>query len=320
MKISRATLQTLFLLGLWLGLGLQAHAQADTVTYVYTDPQGTPLVEADAQGNIIARYDYTPYGRMVTSLGNPPNGPGYTGHVNDPETGLVYMQQRYYQPDARFLSPDPVGPTPGDGYNFSRYAYASNNPISNIDPDGRSDESNGCDIECKREKQEQRERRNDSPYTGGDVKQFFVGVFKRVLNELPKDAGQEDFTSSNNSQAAGMMAGSVLLGAVATVVTDGEVPEADLDATAPVGRLGSPMGVRPGTNRPGSVDGLQYSGHAFDQMQGRGLTPSVVRNTIDRGISSPGRNGATIHHDRTNNITVITNSSGRVITAYPGGG
>ncbi len=34
---------------------------------------------------------------------------GFTGHVNDSETDLVYMQQRYYDPIAgRFLSVDPV--------------------------------------------------------------------------------------------------------------------------------------------------------------------------------------------------------------------
>jgi hypothetical protein len=51
MKIHRLVIRTLCL----LGLGLQAHAQMDTVTYIYTDPQGTPLVKADAQGNVIAR-------------------------------------------------------------------------------------------------------------------------------------------------------------------------------------------------------------------------------------------------------------------------
>lgn len=137
MKISQRVIRSLCLFGLWLGLGLQAHAQTDTVTYIYTDPQGTPLVEADAQGNVIARYDYTPYGNSVASLGNPPSGPGYTGHVNDPETGLVYMQARYYQPDGRFLSPDPVGPTPGNLLSFNRYVYATNNPLRYIDPDGR---------------------------------------------------------------------------------------------------------------------------------------------------------------------------------------
>lgn len=137
MKISQRVIRSLCLFGLWLGLGLQAHAQTDTVTYVYTDPQGTPLVEADASGNVIARYDYTPYGSSVASLGSPPDGPGYTGHVNDPETGLVYMQARYYQSIGRFLSPDPVAPSPDDLFSFNRYAYADNNPSRNIDPDGR---------------------------------------------------------------------------------------------------------------------------------------------------------------------------------------
>jgi RHS repeat-associated protein len=137
MKIRRHVIRFLCLLGLWVGVGLQAHAQTDTVTYVYTDPQGTPLVKADASGNVIARYDYTPYGNAVASLGSPPNGPGYTGHVNDPETGLVYMQARYYDPVVgRFLSTDPVGPSPGSPFHFNRYDYANNNPIVNIDPKG----------------------------------------------------------------------------------------------------------------------------------------------------------------------------------------
>ena len=137
MKIRQLVIRSLCLLGLWLGLGLQAHAQTDTVTYVYTDPQGTPLVKADASGNVIARYDYTPYGSSVASLGSPPDGPGYAGHVNDPETGLVYMQARYYQSIGRFLSPDPVGPSAGNLFGFNRYAYANNNPIANTDPTGK---------------------------------------------------------------------------------------------------------------------------------------------------------------------------------------
>lgn len=147
MKISRPVLRTLFLLGLWLGLGLQAHAQTDTVTYVYTDPQGTPLVEAGASGNVIARYDYTPYGSSIASLGSPPDGPGYTGHVNDPETGLVYMQARYYQPIGRFLSPDPEAPAAGNINNFNRYAYVDNNPINHVDPDGRQTAAPGDGLE-----------------------------------------------------------------------------------------------------------------------------------------------------------------------------
>ncbi len=123
----------LILTGLWL---LCAMAHAGTAHYYYTDPQGTVLAKADAQGNIIASYDYKPYGAQA--LGAPPNGPGYTGHVNDPDTGLVYMQQRYYDPSVgRFLSVDPVRPAAGNPFNFSRYAYANDNPARFTDPDGR---------------------------------------------------------------------------------------------------------------------------------------------------------------------------------------
>jgi len=110
-------------------------AQAGTKHYYYTDPQGTVLAKADAQGNIVATYDYAPYGAQV--LGTPPSGPtGYTGHVNDVESGLVYMQARYYDPAVgRFLSVDPISVLK----KFSRYTYASNNPIANIDPGGMSD-------------------------------------------------------------------------------------------------------------------------------------------------------------------------------------
>ena len=127
----RAVVCTVLLLMFWLG----GVAHAGTVTYVYTDAQGTPLAEADASGNITATFDYAPYGSQA--LGTPPSGPGYTGHVNDPDTGLVYMQARYYDPAVgRFISTDPIGPVVGNSFNFNRFAYANNSPVQNIDPDG----------------------------------------------------------------------------------------------------------------------------------------------------------------------------------------
>jgi RHS repeat-associated protein len=113
---------------LTLVLGI-AHAQPGKVTYVYTDPQGTPLAEADANGNITATFDYKPYGGQA--MGTPPTGPGYTGHVNDPDSGLVYMQARYYDPSiGRFLSRDPAGQKAG----FNDYAYVVNNPATRLIP------------------------------------------------------------------------------------------------------------------------------------------------------------------------------------------
>jgi len=107
-----------------------------TVTYSYADAQGTPLAEANASGTVTATFDYRPYGSQA--LGTAPNGIGYTGHVNDPESGFVYMQQRYYDPGVgRFLSVDPVTAYEKPMTSFNRYAYARNNPYRFTDPDGR---------------------------------------------------------------------------------------------------------------------------------------------------------------------------------------
>ncbi|WP_374654323.1 DUF4258 domain-containing protein [Phenylobacterium sp.] len=77
---------------------------------------------------------------------------------------------------------------------------------------------------------------------------------------------------------------------------------------------------QPRRNQGGKVGQREYSGHAFDQMQNRGIMPSVVENTIKTGKSYSTRPGTTGYYDKNNNITVIVNSkSGRVITVITGG-
>jgi uncharacterized protein RhaS with RHS repeats len=49
------------------------------------------------------------------------------------------MSARYYNPTlGRFISPDPVHYVEGNIHSFNRYAYANNNPMRYIDPDGRT--------------------------------------------------------------------------------------------------------------------------------------------------------------------------------------
>jgi RHS repeat-associated protein len=106
-----------------------------TVTYIHTDALGSPVARSDANGNVISRTRYEPYG--ATAAGVTPTI-GFTGHVNDADTGLVYMQQRYYDPVAgRFLSVDPITTDADTGGGFNRYSYANNSPYRYIDPDGR---------------------------------------------------------------------------------------------------------------------------------------------------------------------------------------
>ncbi|WP_445945295.1 RHS repeat domain-containing protein [Shewanella sp.] len=112
-----------------------------TVRYQHTDMLGSVVAESDEQGNIIpnSRSHYEPFGKRI---GGDKEGIGYTGHLQDKDLGLTYMQARYYDPQiGRFYSNDPVGALGHIGrgnpvHGFNRYTYANNNPYKYTDPDG----------------------------------------------------------------------------------------------------------------------------------------------------------------------------------------
>jgi RHS repeat-associated protein len=108
-----------------------------SLTYVHTDRLGSSVMLTDEKANIVAKTNYKAYGGP-TQNEQKPEAPGYTGHYEDPLTGLTYMQARYYDADLGvFLSIDPMPTTPGNLFNFGRYGYANANPLSFVDPDGR---------------------------------------------------------------------------------------------------------------------------------------------------------------------------------------
>lgn len=112
-----------------------AYGQSE-VRYYVTDALGSVVVVTDESGNVMERREYEPYGAQLAPAVQ--DGPGYTGHVQDAATGLVYMQQRYYDPMLGvFLSVDPVTAYEQPITNFCRYCYGRNNPYKFTDPDGR---------------------------------------------------------------------------------------------------------------------------------------------------------------------------------------
>ncbi|MBX3692540.1 MAG: RHS repeat-associated core domain-containing protein [Dokdonella sp.] len=189
-----------------------------TVRYQHTDGVGSPTAETDASGTLItgSRQLHEPYG--LVSVGTPTQGPGFTGHVYDAQTGIYYMQQRYYDPVAgRFLSVDQVGPEAATGANFNRYWYANNNPYKNIDPDGRR--ACGKDTTCRLAQGERggtlsinpatagerfaqaqtymrsQEAKLSNPYsTSGDAKKAFGRSFARKSKELGVEFGANIIT------------------------------------------------------------------------------------------------------------------------------
>jgi hypothetical protein len=85
-----------------------------------------------------------------------------------------------------------------------------------------------------------------------------------------------------------------------------------------VGKKGAPVPVPPGTNEPTTIDGIDYVGHAIDEMQSDGITPTVVEHVLDTGQVTIQQNGNTAYYDPVNNITVITRPDGTVVTVSYG--
>ncbi len=119
---------------------------AQTVTYFINDLYGSPVTATDQHGAIIWQsQQYKPYGERIKDSNNDQqNDVWFTGKEEVRDTGLIYMNARYYDTiSGRFLSPDPISPLEymsGDNkniYGFNLYQYANNNPYKYTDPNGK---------------------------------------------------------------------------------------------------------------------------------------------------------------------------------------
>ena len=113
---------------------------AQTVTYFHNDISGTPVLATDANGNVVWKENYRPYGeRLNNPSAEAGNAIGFAGKPFDSNTGLSYMGARYYDPGlGRFMGVDAAPADPGSVHGINRYAYANNNPYKYVDPDGHS--------------------------------------------------------------------------------------------------------------------------------------------------------------------------------------
>ncbi|GGY20400.1 DUF4258 domain-containing protein [Paludibacterium paludis] len=94
------------------------------------------------------------------------------------------------------------------------------------------------------------------------------------------------------------------------------------EATGFLGRAGNELKNAPYQklrNEATQINGRDFSGHALDQMQNRGVMPSVVENALSTGTQFPTRAGTTGFYDAVDNVRVIVNSeTGRVVTVIRG--
>lgn len=75
---------------------------------------------------------------------------------------------------------------------------------------------------------------------------------------------------------------------------------------------------QPVRNKAANISGREYSRHALDRMQDRGILPSVVENAIRYGNSRTSYNGTIRYSDNINNISIVTDNAGKVVTVRYG--
>ncbi len=115
------------------------NAQGDVVGLV--DFNGTKVVEYiyDAWGNHLSTF-----GTMASTLGKY-NPLRYRGYVYDTETGLYYLQSRYYNPGwGRFINADEYLSTGQSFFGNNVFAYCYCSPVNLTDHTGKMAEAAAC--------------------------------------------------------------------------------------------------------------------------------------------------------------------------------
>ena len=97
----------------------------------------------DNSGAVVVSYSYDAWGKSLTVSGTLATTLGannpfrYRGYYYDTETGLYYLQTRYYDATVcRFISADTYFTTDQGITGSNMYAYCGNNPIARVDEGG----------------------------------------------------------------------------------------------------------------------------------------------------------------------------------------
>ncbi len=117
--------------------------------FVTADHLGSKRLMFDTGGAVTRRYDYQPFGAALTagvngrdaSYSDTSGSPRFTGQIRDVDTGLDYFGARHLASGhGRFTAPDGilVDQNADSPQSWNLYQYGYNNPLNNVDLDGRS--------------------------------------------------------------------------------------------------------------------------------------------------------------------------------------
>ena len=123
-------------------LGISYNFEYNGQKYFYRkNLQGDIIGIYDSCWNLLGLYEYDAWGNLLSQVGSEIlniNPFRYRGYYCDTESGIYYLNSRYYDPViGRFISPDSINYLePGTHNGLNLYAYCGNNPVMHVDPYG----------------------------------------------------------------------------------------------------------------------------------------------------------------------------------------
>jgi hypothetical protein len=140
-----------------------------------------------------------------------------------------------------------------------------------------------------------------------------AGVGGKVIHKALKTALAERAASKAATRIA---RGVVKAGEQAS----GSLVYSEPAASTIIGRKGQVLKFPHLDNKPTTVNGLDYSGHAIDQMQRRGVMPSMVEYVVKNYTPVKGKKADTIeYYDPVNKLKVVKGvTSGEIVTVIHG--
>ena len=115
-----------------------------TEYFYLKNAQGDVTGIVNAAGTQVVAYTYDAWGKLLSTTGTMAGSIGtlnpfrYRGYFYDTETGLYYLNSRYYNPETgRFINADlGISEVGGELIGNNMFAYCFNNPVNMSDPTG----------------------------------------------------------------------------------------------------------------------------------------------------------------------------------------
>ena len=258
----------------------------ETYFYVF-NLQGDVVTILDSSSTAVVNYSYDAWGNVLAISGTLADTVGvlnpfrYRGYVYDHETGLYYLQSRYYNPEwGRFLNADAYVTTGQGLLGNNMFVYCGNNPVIRVDASG----------------------------------EFFFTVLGAVIGAISGAVDSLIMGGTAEDIAKGALAGGVSgaisgagvdIGVAVTAATGGTGVGAGLAIAGVMGAIGSAVGT--GISTDWEADPLDYAASALvgglANMLSFGLAPingeigkgalTIMKGIVEEGFKDLTMNVAT---------------------------